>query len=137
MSNVLFAKGREGLLDRTIDLTAGTIKAVLLRGSTFSSAAVYLSDLGGSIVSPQVLASKTYTLGVFAAADVVFAAAGNGALASGQSVCSAICIYNDTAVAGTSRVIAWIDTATNLPVTPNGQDVTLSFDKGANRIFAV
>jgi hypothetical protein len=33
------------------------------------------------------------------------------------------------------RLIAYIDTATGLPVTPNGQNITVSFDNGSNRIF--
>jgi len=38
-------------------------------------------------------------------------------------------------VESTSRLIAWIDTGTNLPVTPNGGDITVQWDAGANRIF--
>jgi hypothetical protein len=32
-------------------------------------------------------------------------------------------------------LIAYIDTATGLPVTPNGGDITIAWDSGANRIF--
>jgi len=34
-------------------------------------------------------------------------------------------------------VIAWFDTGTNLPVVPNGGDVTVQWDSGANRIFTL
>jgi len=44
-------------------------------------------------------------------------------------------IYKDSGVESTSRLIANIDTATGLPVTPNGGDITVVFDAGANRIF--
>jgi hypothetical protein len=37
--------------------------------------------------------------------------------------------------ASAQRLIAYIDTATGLPVTPNGQAIGLTFDNGANRIF--
>lgn len=34
-----------------------------------------------------------------------------------------------------SPLIAYIDTATGLPVTPNGGDITIAWDSGANKIF--
>ena len=37
--------------------------------------------------------------------------------------------------AAAQRVIAFIDTATGLPVTPNGGDITITWDNGANKIF--
>jgi phage tail sheath gpL-like len=49
----------------------------------------------------------------------------------------AIVVYKDTGSAATSNLIAFIDTATNLPVTPNGGDITVTLDNGANRIFAL
>jgi hypothetical protein len=133
VSNALFDPGREGILDRTIDMTAATVKVALVRGYTFSAAHKFLSDVttaGGSVVgTAQALASKTYTSGVFDAADVTFTA-----VASGASV-AALVIYNDTGTASTSRVIAYIDTATGLPVTPNGGDINVTWDNGANKIF--
>ena len=44
-------------------------------------------------------------------------------------------IYQDSGVEATSRLIANIDAATGLPVTPNGTDITVQWDSGANRIF--
>lgn len=49
----------------------------------------------------------------------------------------ALVIYKHTGVEGTSRLIAYIDTATGLPVTPNGGDITVTWDNGANKIFAL
>ena len=45
----------------------------------------------------------------------------------------AILIYIDTGSAATSRLVAWIDTATNLPVTPNGGDISIQWN--ASGIF--
>ena len=39
--------------------------------------------------------------------------------------------------ASAQRLIAYIDTGTNLPITPNGGDVTVAWDSGANRIFTL
>jgi hypothetical protein len=50
--------------------------------------------------------------------------------------CEAIVIWQDTGVESTSRLIAYIDTASSgLPVTPNGGDITIAWDSGANKIF--
>jgi len=49
--------------------------------------------------------------------------------------CEAIVIYKHTGTESTSRLIAYIDTATGLPVTPNGGDITIQWDSGANKIF--
>jgi hypothetical protein len=47
-----------------------------------------------------------------------------------------IVIYDDTpATEATKNLIAFIDTATGLPLTPNGGNVTVQWDAGANRIF--
>jgi hypothetical protein len=37
--------------------------------------------------------------------------------------------------ASAQRLIAWIDTGTNIPVVPNGGDVNITWDSGANKIF--
>jgi hypothetical protein len=47
----------------------------------------------------------------------------------------AIVIYAHTGTEGTSRLIAAIDTATGLPCTPNGADITVQWSSAAERIF--
>ena len=44
-------------------------------------------------------------------------------------------LYRDTGVEATSALIAYIDTATGLPITPNGGDIIVNWDNGANKIF--
>ena len=66
--------------------------------------------------------------GVADAADTTFTSV------SGDTV-EAIVLYKDTGDAATSPLIAYIDTATGLPLTPNGGDVTITWDNGANKIF--
>jgi hypothetical protein len=75
------------------------------------------------------LSLKTVTDGVADAEDVVLTAVP----ASGAA--GAIVIYKDTGTASSSRLIAYIDTATGLPITPNGSNVTITWDSGTNRIF--
>jgi hypothetical protein len=53
---------------------------------------------------------------------------------SGAS-CESIVVYKDTGSAATSPLVAFFDTATGLPVTPNGGDIIITWDSGANKIF--
>ncbi|CPS24116.1 Bacteriophage protein [Mycobacteroides abscessus] len=46
----------------------------------------------------------------------------------------AVVIFKDTGTAGTSRLIYYLDTASGLPVTPNGGDINIAWDNGANKI---
>jgi hypothetical protein len=39
--------------------------------------------------------------------------------------------------ASSQRLVAWIDTGTNLPVVPNGGDVVVAWSNGASKIFAL
>jgi hypothetical protein len=130
MANTLYDKGREAFLSGGISWSGDTIKAVLVDTGTytFSQAHQYLSSLSGTVGTAATLGTKTVTSGVADAADVTYTAV------SGAS-CEAIVIYKDTGVAGTSPLIAYIDTATNLPVTPNGGDISITWDNGTNKIF--
>jgi hypothetical protein len=134
MANVLYAKAKEKFLSGSIDLTSNDIKVVLVDTAdyTYSSSHEYLSDVaaGGRVATSSNLGSKTVTNGVFDAADVTFSTV------SGD-VSEALIIYKDSGVAATSPLIAYIDTATGLPVTPNGTNIPLAWDNGASRIFAL
>lgn len=140
MANALFNPGREGFLAGEIDWDTATIKAALVRGYTFGAAHKFVSDVtgaGGTLVSTSAaFGTKTITSGVADAADVTFTAVASGA------ACTSIIIFQSSAVTGgadvaatAQRLIAFLDTATNLPVTPNGGDIAVAWDNGANKIF--
>ncbi len=133
MPTGLYDKGREGFLDGSINWASDTIKTVLIDSGTYTvnlATHNFLNEVaaGSRIGTPQTLGSKTVTAGVADAADATFPTV-TGATAE------AILIYKDTGVETTSRIIAYIDTGTGLPVTPNGGDITVQWDNGANRIF--
>jgi hypothetical protein len=134
VANALYPKGKEGILDGTIALSSGTIKAALLRSYTYGSAHEDLADItgaGGTIVaSSGAIGSKTFTSGVFDAADVTWTAVANGA------ACNNFVLYQDGATDADRRVIMFVDSYTNLPVTPNGGDITIEWDSGSNKIFS-
>ena len=130
MSNTLYDLGRKAFLDADIDYLVDTIKVALVDTGTytFSQAHQFYSSVSGVVGTPGTLATKTSTAGVADADDITFTSV------SGNSV-EALVIYKDTGVAGTSPLIAYIDTATGLPVTPNGGDITIQWDSAASKIF--
>jgi hypothetical protein len=133
MANALYDKGREAFLSGTISWSSDNIKCVLVDAADYTvntATHQFLSDVasGGRVATSSNLASKTVTAGVADAADVTFSA-----VTGDQS--EALVIYKDTGSAATSPLIAYIDTATGLPVTPNGADITVTWDNGSNKIF--
>lgn len=133
MANALYPKWKQALLEFTAnnDLDGQTVKVALVTaGYTYSAANQYYSSVSGSALgTPQTLNNKTFTNGVFDADDVTFTAV------TGSQVVSLV-IFIDTGNAATSPLVAFIDTGvTNLPVTPNGGDISITWN--ATGIFAL
>jgi len=133
MANALYPKWKEQLLQFTANnnLSAGTVKVALVTaGYTYSSANQFYSSVSASVVgTPQTIGTKTFTNGVFSGGNVTFTAV------TGSQVV-ALVIYIDTGTAATSPLVAFIDTSvTNLPVTPNGGDIAITWN--ASGIFAL
>ena len=133
MANALYDKGREAFLAGDLDWDANTIKVYLIDAADYTvnlSTDQFASDIPGAakVATSAALSSKTTTAGVADAGDFTFTAV------TGDPS-EALVIWQDTGVQGTSRLIAYIDSATGLPVTPNGGDITVTWDNGANKIF--
>ena len=130
MASALYELSKAKMLQGSINMSSGTVKAALVDTGTytFSQTHDFFDDVSGVVGTPQTIGSKTFTNGVFDGADVTYTAV------SGNSV-EAIIIYIDTGSAATSELIAYIDSGTGLPVTPNGGDITVQWDSGANKIF--
>ncbi len=133
MSNVIYPKWKEAVMQASSNSSlGGTVKAALIDTGayTYSSAHDFWDDASAGVIgTPQTLASKTYTSGTFDAANVTYTAV------SGNTV-EAIIIYIDTGTPATSRLVAYLDTGyTGLPVTPNGGDISITWD--AAGIFTI
>ena len=133
MANALFDKARQRFLEGQFNWNTDTIKAVLVDTGTYTvnlSAHEFLSDIGtGARISTSgAFTGKTTTGGAADANDVTFTSV------TGASI-EAIVLYKDTGTDATSPLIAFIDTATGLPITPNGGDIIVTWDNGANKIF--
>ena len=140
MANALFDPGREGFLDGTIDWDTAVIKVALVRGYTFSAAHKFVSDVTGASgtlhVTSAAVGSKTVTNGVADGADTAYTAVTANAGNHSVLVFQASAVTGGADVAATAqRLIAWIDTGTNFPIVPNGGDITIAWDNGANKIF--
>ena len=133
MANAIYPKYKEALLDglSNIDINDGTVKVALIDTGTYTynTAHDFYDDVSGVVGTPQTIANTTVTNGVFDGDNVTFTAV------TGDSV-EALIIYIDTGSAATSRLVAFLDTnVTGLPVTPNGGDITVTWN--ASGIFAL
>jgi hypothetical protein len=142
MANTLFSQAREGLLRGEVQWITPVIKVALVRGYTYDDTDKFVSDVtagGGTLHAISgALTSKTATNGVADAADVTFTTPAANATDHSLLIFQASAVTGGADVATTAqRVIAWIDTATGLPIRPNGANITLAFDEGANKIFRV
>jgi hypothetical protein len=122
-------------LEAQINWMTDIIKVILVDTGAYTPQTgihQYLSDIPTSarIAGPVTLTSKATTGGAADAADCTFVSV------TGNSI-EAIIIYADTGVEATSPLIAFIDTATGLPITPNGGDIIVTWDNGTNKIFKV
>lgn len=149
MANALYPLFKAALLSPGMDLinnfvgsgsaaapTAVTLKAIMVKAPfVYAGTDQFLSAAGANTVgTAQTLTSKTGLLGVLNAASITFAAVTAG------STANAVLIFMDTGSAATSRLVAYIDTLTGavpMSVVTNGGDVTVNWDTGASKIFAL
>jgi hypothetical protein len=134
MANALYVAFRNGVLGShatRVDLDADTIKAALIDHGTDTPAPTtddFYNDISAGLVGAlsSALTSKTVgtvAAGVFDADNVTFSAV------TGNSV-ESVNLLKDTGNSATSDLIAYFDTATGLPVTPNGGDITVTWAAG-------
>lgn len=131
--NALMTAGANTSLDQD-DTTNGPYVALVDTGTyTYSAAHDFYNDLSGIVGTDQRIATPTVgsvAAGTFDGDNVTFSAV------TGASV-EALVIYRHNSGANTTwRLVAYIDTGvTGLPVTPNGGDITVTWN--ASGIFAL
>jgi hypothetical protein len=108
----------------------GVYAAMIDTGTyTYSAAHEFYSDLSGIVGTPVEVLNKTQTSGVFDGDNVTFTAF------SGSSV-EAVVLYRKNSGANTTwRLVAYIDSATGLPLTPSGADLEIRWN--ASGIFSL
>jgi hypothetical protein len=136
MPNGLYDAAKQSFLQGDIDWINDNIKVVLVDTATYAVDLAnddFLDDIpvGERVATSINLSGKSSTGGVADATEVTFTGV------SGDEA-EALVVYKDTGDAGTSNLICYIDTASaGLPITPNGADITVTWDDGANKIFAL
>lgn len=133
MANALYDKGRQAFLEGGINWTSDTIKLVLIDVADYTVSTTTHDNLDDIPSAARVAVSgaftgKTAIDGVADADDVVLPTVIG-------DPCEALVIFKDSGTESTSKLIAYFDTATGLPVTPNAGNITIQWDGGANKIF--
>lgn len=132
MANFLFTDYRNGVFTASMpNLSSATIKAMFVDHADDTPVTTdnFIDDILSAARVPAIgscptLGSKTVGTvgaGVFDAADTTFTT-----LSGDQS--ESLILFEDSGVEGTSDLIARWDTATGLPLTPNGADVTVQWN---------
>lgn len=135
MANALFTSYRNAVLGSgtaTADLDTDTVKAMFVDhadDTPLPATDDFINDIASAarvpaLASCPTLASRTIGTvgaGVFDAADTVFTALTGDASES-------LILLKDSGTEATSTLIAFWDTATGLPLTPNGGDVTVTWN---------
>lgn len=124
-------KGTANNLLNSAEGATGVYCALVDTGTyVYSSAHQFYSSLSGVVGTDQEILTKTQTNGTFDGTDLTFTAV------TGASV-EALVLYRKNAGANTTwPLIAYIDTGvTGLPVTPNGGNITITWN--ASGIFTL
>ncbi len=132
MANALYDTGRDGFLggdndwdsDHRLILHDDADDTVNLTTDDF------LNDVaaGARVAVSGAISTPTHSAGVADAVDVTFSTV------TGDPSEKVLC-YQHTGTESTSDLVFSLDTATGLPVTPNGGNITIAWDNGSSKIF--
>jgi hypothetical protein len=146
MANALYDTGRHAFLRGDINWRAAggdTFRVFLIDSANYAvdlAAHDFLSDIptnarignsgGTARADAPALTIVDVSAGIADANNVTFTTVPTG------GPYEALVIFKDDGAAdASSQLIAWIDTATGLPVTTNGGDITIQWSDLTNRIF--
>ena len=127
----IYSSYKKLAMDGALNLGSAAIKVVLIDDADYTpnfATDANLADVpaGARVGTPTLLASKTTTAGVFDAADTVMSSV------TGDQ-CESALVFYDTGNTSTSSLVCLL--ALGSAVTPNGGDITIVWDNGANKIF--
>ena len=144
MANALYDNGRKGFLTSItvgafvgkIDWVTDTIQAVLIDTAQYAYNITTDTSMANVPVAARIAIQAVTGLtatsdGTAQATSTTFPSVAAG------STAGAILLYRDngTATDADNALIAYIDTATNLPVATNGGDITIVWGGGSGDVF--
>jgi len=134
MANALYNKAKTGLMNEEIKMLVDVVGVYLVTASY--ALALTTDDYLDDVPSQHIVARGTLANVAVASTGVVDADDSLLTLVTG-SIVTKIILAIDTGNIATSPLLAALDTATGLPLTPNGGNVTIQWDSGASKIFAL
>lgn len=133
MSNAVYPKALDAFLAGSVDFVTDTIKVQLLDSTyTYSAAHDFLDDITGTVGTATALSGKSTVNGEAFASDTTIPAVPSG------STVTALVVYQDTGTAGTSQLLAFIDTkadTTAISVVTNDEDIIVAWP--SSRVFKI
>jgi len=132
MADFFYHKARERFATAALSWTAHDIKVVLVDTADYTPVQAtdeFLADIpvAARVGTSGNLTGKTATDGVLDADDVTVTSV------TGDQF-EGYVLYRDTGSAATSPLILYKDSAAELPMTPNGGNITINWSNGASRI---
>ena len=136
MANFIYGKAKQSLLNGEFNISSDSLKVLLVTDSYVpnQNADQFVSNISSSYIKQRTssLTNVTNILGVIDADDVLVASY------SGLPF-KALVIYKDSGTDSTSRLLAYIDTATGIPFLGINAvtDITINWSNSSNKIISL
>lgn len=138
MANVIYPKFLTALQSGAVNLLTADVRVMLVKtAESYDANDEFVGDFSGANIVQRTLAGmamKTLTevagSSVFDAEDVTFTAVPAG------STCNLVIFVHDGGSDAARRLVAFLDTGTNLPRTTDGDDIPITWSNGADKIWA-
>lgn len=133
MASGLYDNGVREIMRGNIDLINSPISALLIDVNEYTvdlATDIDLDDIPeAAIISESALTNKSLDGTTFRADDLTFISV------EGNDIGAVVLFFSQDTNAD-SKLIAYLDNAPEFPITPDGTDIIISWDTGANGIFA-
>jgi hypothetical protein len=136
VANFIYGKAKQSLLNGEFNISSDSLKVLLVTDSYVpnQNADQFVSNISSSYIKQRTssLTNVTNILGVIDADDVLVASY------SGLPF-KALVIYKDSGTDSTSRLLAYIDTATGIPFLGINAvtDITINWSNSSNKIISL
>lgn len=136
MANFIYGKAKQSLLNGEFNISSDSLKVLLVTDSYVPNQNVdqFVSNISSSYIKQRTssLTNVTNILGVIDADNASVANYDGSAF-------KALVIYKDSGTDSTSRLLAYIDTATGLPFLGinTTTDITINWSNGSSKIISL
>ena len=136
MANFIYGKAKESLLNGQFNISSDSLKVLLVTESYVPNQNTdqFVSNISGSYIKERTssLTNVTNILGVIDADNILVSSYTGSAF-------KALVIYKDSGTDATSRLLAYIDTATGIPFLGINAttDITINWSNGSNKIISL